>query len=680
MAKQKVLPVKELFKFNCEEIKKGLTLDQNIIFEDNVVISHTYRETILLRFILDIYTVIPQIPIVSKHCFKNYYTNGLFTAKTINKAFSSILEDTVNLYIKPNNNRKLLEPLYAKMYDVINNIYNNLSYELPQYTNSINILDLLKIQFNPKLIEAMQDVYNNRGKEDSYKTVERVNKTYSILDTILKEDPELQDNVVARGYRSGTINANQVKQVLASRGYVTELDSNIFKYPIASSFTLGMTDIYDQAIESRSGARALYLSTKAVQDSEYFARELQLTTMIVERLVDGDCGQKDYIEWLVRPKGDTVSKPDLNNLIGKYYYNEKTKQEEMITADHKHLEGKVIKLRSALNCKLQDPRSVCTKCFGELAYTIPVHSNIGHYCSTAVTEKITQSILSTKHLSTSANGGDIHLDINAQKFFQVKNNNYYFNMQSRTNKVKYNIVINQYEAFGFKDINQSTDIRKLNISRVSLISKIILQVDEGNGKITDYPITVEDNKKKGSFTYELLNYVIKHGYTLNNYDNYIICLDKWDFKNPIITMPELEYNFLTLAKNVKSLFKTIKIIKNEYRSSETPESLLQKAFDTLNYKLDINLALLEIIVYAFTVKSIKDKDYSLGRNIPDRQLMKLSDLIFNRSLGAGYGYEKVINLILNPRSFYGKNRVSHPMDIMIKPEEVVYHNFVKNQK
>lgn len=679
MAKQKVLPVRELYKFSCEEIKLGLTKDQDILFEDNVVIHHTYRETVLLRFILELYTVIPNVLIVSKHCFKNFYTNDLFTAKTINKAFSVILEDAVAVYAKPNNDRKLLEPLYANMYRVINNIYNNLAYELPQYTNSINILDLLKIQFNNELLDSMRDVYNFRGKEDTYKTVERVNKTYSVLDNILRENNELRDNVVARGYRSGTINANQVKQVLASRGYVTELDSNIFKYPIASSFTLGMTDIYDQAIESRSGARALYLSTRAVQDSEYFARELQLTTMIVEKLVDGDCGQRDYIDWLVRPKGDGVSKPDLNNLIGKYYYNEETKQEEIITANSKHLEGKVIKLRSAINCKLKDPRCVCTRCFGELSYTIPVHSNIGHYCSTAVTEKITQSILSTKHLSTSANSGDVHLDINAQKFFQVKNNNYYFNQQSRTKKIVYRLVVNQYEAFGFKDINQSTDIKKLNLSRVSLITKLMLQVDEGEGKITDYPIHIEDNKKKGSFTYDLLSYIVKYGYSLNSYDNYVITLDKWDFKNPLITMPELEYNFLTLAKNVKSLFKTIKIVKNEYKSVESPESLLQKAFDTLNYKLDINLALLEIIVYAFTVKSIKDKDYSLGRNVEDRQLMKLGDLIANRSLGAGYGYEKVTNLILNPRSFYGKNRVSHPMDIMIKPEEVVYHNFIKNK-
>lgn len=677
MAKQKALPARELFKFSCEEIKLGLTQDQNILFEDNVVIFHTFRETILLRFILDIYTVIPSVPIVSKHCFKHFYTNELFTAKTINKAFSVILEDAVNLVVKPNMNRKLLEPLYAKMYDVVNNIYNNLSYELPQYTNSINIKDLLTIQFNPELIKAMQDVYENRAKEDSFKINERVNKTYDILDHILRNEPEHKGNIVARGYRSGTINANQVKQVLSSRGFVTELDSHIFKYPIASSFTLGMADIYDQAIESRSGARALYLSTKAVQDSEYFARELQLTTMIVEKLVDGDCGQKDYMEWFVRPKGEAVTKPDLLNLVGKYYLNEETGQEEVITLGHKHLEGKLIKIRSAMNCKLEDPRCICSKCFGELSYTIPLHSNIGHYCSTAVTEKITQSILSTKHLSSSANSGDIHMDENAQKFFRVKNNNYYFNDNAKTDKVTYSIIIHQYEAFGFKDILRSTDVKKLALNTVSLITKLMLRVDEGNGQYTDYPIHIEDNKKRGSFTVEMLSYVIKHGFTLDNYDNYIINLDKWDFRHPLINMPELEYNFLNLAKNVKSLFKTIKVVKNEFRSNVTPEVLVQKAFDVLNYKLDINLATLEVIVYAFTVKSIKDRDFSLGRNCPDRQLVRLGDLVANRSLGAGYGYEKVIDLILSPRSFYSKNKVSHPMDIMVKPQEVVYNTYLK---
>lgn len=669
MAKKLVLPVRELYKYSPYEVKKGLTKHLSILFEDNVVLDMSYREVILLRFILDIYLEIPEIKIVSKHSFTTYYTDGILTSKTINKVFEVILEDTVKHYFKKNINYDTLEWLYKQMYYIVNNIYNNLTYEALDYTNSININDLLEVQLDQTLLNAMKDVYENRGKEETYKTVNRVNNSYNVLDTILRND-KLKNNIVSKGYRSGTINANQVKQVLASRGYVTEVDSNIFTYPIASSFTLGMSDIYDLAIESRSGARSLFLSHKAVQESEYFAREMQIITMIVERLVDGDCGQKDYIDWFVRPKTD-VNKADLPNIIGKYYYNEKTKQEEVITINHKHLEGTTIKLRSAINCKLKEPTHVCSKCFGELVYSIPPHSNIGHYCSTTITEKITQSILSTKHLSSSASSGDVHLDVNGEKFFNVKNNAYVFKNNLDTKKTKYKIIVEQFEAFGFKDLYAGIDVYKFNPTRISIINTIVLQVIDAKGKATDYLINIKDNNKRGSFTHEFLDYVTQQGFSLNANDMCVIDLDNWDFKLPIINMPELEYNFLTLAKNVKSLFRKIEIKKDEYRSTDTPESFLQRVFDCINVKLDINIALMEVVVYACTVYSIKDRDYRLGRNSPDRQLMKSQTLIDNRSLGAGYGWEKVIDKILSARSFYNNNKVSHPMDVLVKPDEVL---------
>lgn len=135
-------------------------------------------------------------------------------------------------------------------------------------------------------------------------------------------------------------------------------------------------------------------------------------------------------------------------------------------------------------------------------------------------------------------------------------------------------------------------------------------------------------------------------------------------------MPELEYNFLALSKNIKSLFRNIEIKPGD-RSTDTPESLVQKVFDLVNSKLDVNLALLEVIVYAFTVVSLKENNYNLGRNVPDRQLMKSKSLIANRSLGAMYDWEDVARAILSPRSYYGANGVSHPMDVMIKPNEAL---------
>lgn len=658
----KILQVREMFKFCPNEFLNKLKTNLTIRFEDNVDVKLSYKEIILLRYILEVYKVIPNVPITSQQLFTNFYVSGMLTSKTINSSFEVIFRDTVEIYVKPNNDRTILNTLFKEMFEVINTIYNELIFNITDFCNSINIQELLDIQMDPNLIEAMKQVSVER-------TAASVNKTYAILDNMLRTKPELKTNVVAKNYLAGTINPLQVNQMLASRGYTTEISSAIYKWPIASSFTLGMSNIYDLAVESRSGAKALYLSNQAVSDTEYFARELQLVAMIVERLVDGDCGNHDYMDWYVRPKSDT-HKSDLENIVGKYYYNPKTKQEEVIKFSDKHLEGTTIKLRTALNCKLEDSRCVCTRCFGELSYSIPLHSNLGHYCTTEITRQLTQRILSTKHLAATASNNDIVLDDTSSKFFIAKNNSYYFkaNLLNKS-KIKYKLAITQREAFGIKDLHPDADIYRLNISRVSSIETIEL-IQEINNKIERYPIIIKDQNKYGNLSYEFLAYIIQKGYSLDEAGRYLIELNDYDSKKPFIIMPELEYNYVALTANIKSLFRGISIKKGEY-SKETPESLLQELFNFVNTKLSINLSILEVIVYAFTVSSLRNEDYSLSRNSKDRQLMKSSGIMSYRSLGAGYGWEHVINKILSPKSFNGFNGISHPMDVIIKPNEAI---------
>ena len=673
----KVLPVRELFKVNPVELKNSLKSNLVILFEDGIAEPLTCKDIIFLRFLMDIFINYDLIKIRSEYNITKYYSEGEVTSKTINNFFEVVLKDVIEYYVRPMKSRKILEQLFLEMYTIVNKIYNVLTYTSQDYCNSISIRNLLDIQLDPELIKSMQDVYNIRKQSniEGIDVKDKIDKTYKILDKVLRTKPKIKDTALARGYKNGTLNPNQIKQLLASRGCTTEIDSKIFKYPIASSFVLGLTDIYDLSIESRSGAKALFLSNEAIKKSEYFARELQLITMVVEKLVDGDCGQRDYIDWYIRPR-DQVTKSDLKNLVGKYYYNPETKQEEIITTKHTHLEGKMIKLRSSLNCKLQDPTAICARCFGELANTIPLHSNIGHFSSTSITEKLSQSILSTKHLTSSASTGEVHLDDEGKKFFEIKNNHYVFLPGILTKKRKVSLLVAQQDTYGLKDLNAKVDIFKINPERVSHINGIVIRIEHENGDITEHPIVVQESNKRGSFTSYFLHYIIQTGYTLDSNNRYVVNIDNWNHKLPIITMPELEYNFLALANNIKAIFKNIEVDKKDRtKSVDTPESLLQKVFDMVNTKLDVNISLLEVVVYAFTIRSIKDNDYRLGRNAPDRQLAKAISIITNRSLGGGYGWQYVSNLIMSPKSFYHTSNVPHPLDVLIKPEATVreYH-------
>ena len=664
---KKAIQIRELMKFSPKELSDGLKSDLNVIMEDGEVHFVTHRELIVLRYLLQLFEMFPQLRIESKHLLRNYFSsNGLFTSKSIPKWFEVTIKDIVEYIVKPQNNRKILADVYREIWEINNQIYNEIVYKNLGYSSSVNIEEFLEIQVDKRLINSMRNVAIKQ-------TPESVRNSYKVLEDIIYNKKELKNNQIVKNYIAGTINQNQVKQILASRGFLTEINNMIYKYPIASSFCLGLSNIYDMSVESRAAAKALSVAISSIQDSEYFARETQLVTMITEKLVDGDCGNTDYVEWYVKGSKDG-EKSDIPNLVGKRWYNPKTKKEEVIGPKDTHLEGQTIKLRSAINCKLPDARCVCTACFGDLAYAIPLHSNIGHYCTTEITEQITQGLLSTKHHTGSASSGAIVLDKVGEQFFTLSDNTYYLRSNLfKSGKMKYYLIVDQKSGFGLKDLNPTVNVNKLNTARVSRILEIFIQ-EVGPGVDMIYPIRIEVNKRYGSFTYQFLDYVAKNGFIMDDNDRYVIDLSKWDPKDSVISMPEVEYDFKTLLTALKHEIKNMKTDEIGV-GYETPESLVQKLFDLLNGRISVNVALIEIIVYSFTVKDPDIGDYSLARGIKDKKLGKIKSVVKNRSLGAGYGWEQLIRLILSPRSYQGHNSVEHPMDIFIKPNEVIKKHY-----
>ena len=670
MGKITAVPVREFLNYSAIDLRNELVGDINVLFEDDIVVTLNSKEIIIDRYFWELLRERP-LPISSQLTIGNYLTNGLYTGKTHNLLLTEINKELI--YKVFNNDLSTihdnLEKLYYDMYNVVESIYSELSYTLTEYVNSINIMDLLDIQLEPTLMESIDNV----GKE---MTVESIDKSYFILDDLIRNNPKFKRNPVATAYISGAVNANQMKQVLGPRGYVTELDSSIFKYPIKSSFTLGLSNLYELAADSRSGAKALYLSNIAIQDSEYFGRELQLATMTVEKLIMTDCGSTDYLDWYVKPKevgtdGTVIYKGDLENLTGKWYLNEETNNLEMISSNMAHLYGKTIKLRSVIKCKLKNSKHVCSKCFGELSYGIPRHANLGHICSTEINSKISQSILSTKHLATSATSGDISLGAIAKKFFKIKDSNgYMLRTESYAGKDrKLEIIVTQEECFGLKDIRLDKSINTIDPGRVSRIESLTLRFTNKD-KVETFEIPIKVGNRYGVFELKFLNYVIENGYSTDEYDNYIIDVSRWKYITSILKLPEIEFSFLALSKETKDMFKSIPILKGGV-SKDSAESLLAKVYTLVNSKLNVNIALFEVVVYAFMVKDLANGNYDLARNSKNPQLSKLLTIIDSRSAGASYGYDNLSGKMLNPELFKISNKPDHPLDVLLKPDEVI---------
>lgn len=670
------IPIREFLKFEPLYILDNLSGTHKVLFDDNTLVDMNTSEIVVSRYFWEIFKIY-NIPIIFKYKISNYYTNNMYTGKTHVKLLSDLWKDLIDLFTKNDNYKEdiiksVQKDFFRVNFNFLEEIYSELSYRLYNHSSSINIVDLLDIQLVPELMKSMEEVAVSMSMES-------IENSYNVLDSVIREE-RFKNNQVAKAYISGMVNANQMKQVLGPRGFVTELDSSIFKYPIASSFTLGLRNMYEVSTDSRSGAKALYLSNKAIQDSEYFGRELQLATMVTEELKFGDCGSTDYINWYVKPKeeynGITTYKGDLPNLEGKWYLNEETNTLEKITKSMTHLYGKNIKIRSAMKCKLKDKRHICSKCFGELAYAIPSHFNLGHTCSTEINSKISQSILSTKHLATSATSGNITLDDVAKKYFTIKDKNGYVfrnNLLSAKNKIS--IMITQDECFGLKDIMLNKNITAIDPGSVSVINNITLKIENHKGNVDYVLIPVRIGNRYGVLEPKFLKYVIDNGFETDEYGNFIIGLNNWTSVSPILRLPEVEFSFLALSKDTKDMFKSMAVTKEGY-SKDSPDTLLSKVFRLVNSKLDINIALFEVVVYSFTTYDMKNGNYDLGRNSSDVQLANLLTIIDRRSAGASYGYDNLSGKIVTPNLFSTANKCDHKLDVLFAPNEILAHRRV----
>jgi len=644
------IPAKRLMDFTPHDFNNRLKSSITVVYDDNVEVSHTSRELTINRYIFSILELFPNMDIVSKYSIHNYYVADYYVANTINRSMEAILEDIVTNYVNVHHDRSILEPVYEQMYLILEAIYNDVIYNHLEYVSSLCIRDFLDIQMVPRLLGAIDQV---RVKKD----LESVTNTYDVLDEVIRNEPGLKNNPIAKGYISGTISADQIKQLLGSRGFVTEIDGTIFKYPIASSFVLGLDNIYEIAAESRSGAKALYLSNRAISLSEYFAREMQLTVMGVESLVDGDCGNKEYIEW-------TVTQDDFKNIIGKHYFSGSI--ERVITKESLEIIGTTINIRTSLRCKLTNKRHICTACFGELSNNIPLHSNLGHISITTPSGDISQKILSTKHITTSATSGSIACVGNMQDYFIVKNNDprgiYAFRANGISRKRSiYKLHIPQDQGFGIKDITPSTDVRKLNLSRITKLTNIYLSIED-TGKVNMIPLEIGAPSRPGFLSADFLEHIKIQGYDLDDSDRFSIDLSGWKAGIPVIGLPQIEFSYIELAKAIKNDFKGMRT------DVGTPEAFLHRTFDLINSKLNINLALIEVIVYGSLAKDITNGDFDMGRNSETASPTKMMNIITKRSCGGSYAWEYVKATLLSPSSYYGNNLIDHPLDIMLDPE------------
>lgn len=663
------IQARRLLDYTTEELWTILDGSFTLVFDDGEVQTNA-SETLYSSYVWDAFRKYPSVPFN-----KNQHVNVLLNDSRLNSGTHLTLigravwyiYDIINVSMSPEEKLKLRYEMARLAYTITNTMYNDLSYRLEHHVMSLDILDFHEIHTHPRM---------SKMRENLKPSYDSISEAYKTITYVLKNVPELHRNPLSKFSRSSLASENQMHQCLGPRGFITDTDSLQFDTPVLTGYGEGVRLFYDSAIESRSAAKSLIFSKAPLQDTEYFSRRLQLVAMGLENLHHTDCGTGKYMRWTVRGKefrdGKAIYDGDLKLLVGKYYLDDSQKLKQ-IEVNDSHLIGKTIQMRSVLHCAHPDPMGVCSVCFGGLADSIPPNSNLGHACSTFLTQKSSQSVLSVKHLDSSATIEAILLSDGDKMLLKATVDGNSYQLADRLKQCKISLVISADEASNITDIRDVGDVRQLVITRVSELETIGIVVNNGKVISEGQAVNVTVERRKASMTYELLQHIRENGWTVDNRGNYLIDMSGWDWDKPILTLPLKHFNMSDHAAEIAKLLEgSVKEIMVRDRFVN-PDSMLGELFVLVNRKLSVNLAPLEVTFYTAMIISAESCNYSLPKPWTTGGVGVMKKTMSFRSLSGAMAFENHVRVILNPDSFALTNRVEHVFDALLMPREINSH-------
>lgn len=654
-----------LLQYTTRDLWNILCIPFIIVFDDQRELVTSAKEALFSSYFWDFHRAYPNTPLLSEHHVQWVLKGKFLGTRTHRELLQNIFWTVVETYHL--HTPELRDHAQKMIYEITNEIHNDLTIRIEDYVVSIDALDFLDVMCHPKIQEVNDNITTDKASIANANTV--------ILDTISK-DPGLDHNILAFVARAGTVRIHQVLQCVGPRGYPTDVDGTILPIPVTRGYFQGMRTFYNLLTESRGAAKAMAFSEAPLEDAEYFARKLQLITMPVERLHRVDCGSEDYLFWQrVRPpqyrKGKMIYPGDLVFLNGKYYLDEENNTLKTVTPLSVELYDRSIQLRSGIHCHHPDPHGICHICFGQLAANIPSWANLGHVCAAFMTQQTSQNVLSTKHHEASSSAEPIVLDEVTSRIFTVGKGGTSYLFKKEYQGRDLTLIISQAYISGLTDILLVSDVSKISPARIGSIDMIEIEYRHGNRRERfPGPIHVNQKTRSAILTREFLQYVKAHPWHTDEYGNFVFDMSKWDYSKPVLKLPDTEYNYSLHSKQIAAMIEARIDDITERLKPESPEATLTELSDLVNSKLHVNLALLEVVVYAIMVNNVNG-GYGLARKAPQPALGVFNLTLPNRSLGAVYTYEGQAGVMSSPSSFFLRDRCDHPLDVMVAPREVV---------
>lgn len=618
------------------------------------IISMTNRQIILSFYYWELFRLYPGANYLKELAITGKYTSKTHSRLT-NKIFWYVYNNAINKY------KNLVWDMSESIYLITNKIYNMTCTNLSPYVTTACLHDLLEVVNDPAILEAKDKYIKiiDRGELDTDVIGTAISEVHDVVSGILyNDDNNLKNNGIKKLCNADVLSKGQVLQLVGPRGYLHDIDGEVFQHPINVGYIEGLRTLVDSAIESRSAARAIYANTAPLKNSEYFNREMQLLSSSLNSVQGECCKGFVTIPYL-------VEKGDLPLLKGKYFMDEDIPT--MIWDSIDDLIGKYINIRTVTGCGNKNTQSVCKTCLGWSHLIIPPGTNLGYALSTGLCAIITQLILSTKHYEVSSAAKELELPKNSSRFLRLNRQSKGKIFLTKAMANRNPIIRLDLKSSGELNNILSVDIDELPPSRITNCLEIGI-VDTDNNGIPVGPmenIKLEVSGSGSHLTTEILHYLKEHRWTSHN--KYIeFRLKDWDYTVPVFSAPNKGDNVQLFLKEVKMFIipqkkSEIKITDFKTRGAATSEFI-----QLLRKRIPINMIQAEIFIRACMCTDPDAGDYTLPHSKSDFKFVSVKQALLNRSLTGLLSYQEQSRVMFNPHWFMDYDRTDHMLDPIIE--------------
>lgn len=623
------LSARKLLNVAPLDIKKNISgVGFNVLFEDGNIKTMSGPDIVLARYYWE-FVKACNMKITSDLTINNFYDNGYYTANAHGRILNYMYKKYIREYLVPTNTlsfEKMHNAWYV-MFNILNNLFSELQYNVLEYGVSLNILDFIELQKDEKLIEIIE-----AGKKDNMNP-EHITTVNNRIQELLLENP---DNNLAKLWNCGVTNKTQVGHSIGRRGFVTDINNMIYAEAVDTNLIKGFDGFYDLACESAVMAKALNLQERGVRYSEWLQRELHLSAMSIQSVKLVDCGNDYYHPWYVKDLRELSLLEGANILLD-------GKEVELDLDTHSHLVDTIVDIRRLNDCKLLKSGHVCMKCLGAFTYSMPEFASTSHTLLTVAMAVIGQLMLSAKHFTDSTTLKSIKLDSTNAKYFRVNESDF---ILKEVPNMKMLISSTAYNGFRFFTTKDKDKIESSDISKLSSISNITM-LEDNNGTVFKEVINVKIDGRNGVLSPEFIMYTLDNT-TLTNTGDYII--DMADFKGTVLTLENKEFAYDQFNFGFKSLLLGF----GAGRKTTTVEEAINEIFTYLNTKLNINIKVVELMVASLTVENRINLDYSIGLDRDKREVISYKEVIIGRGPAVALGFQDqkvILNNINNGMSY-----------------------------